>query len=102
MSWPHRLPDNELIRNKFNDFFINIGPTLAKLIPHVNKSPFSYLGSRLTESIYLAPGSENEIGQLIKSLQVFLDLCLARVGRFGRGDPLSATGCEVLAGAGLT
>ena len=69
MSWPHRLPDNELISNKFNDFFINIGPTLAKLIPHVNKSPLSYLGSRLTESIYLPPGSENEIGQLIKSLQ---------------------------------
>ena len=28
--------DNELISNKFNDFFINIGPTLAKSIPHVN------------------------------------------------------------------
>ena len=61
--------DNELISNKFNDFFINIGPTLAKSIPHVNKSPLSYLGNRLTESIYLAPVSENEIGQLIKSLK---------------------------------
>ena len=61
--------DNELIINKFNHSFINIGPTLAKSIPHVNKSPFSYLGSRLTESIYLAPVSENEIGQLIKSLK---------------------------------
>ena len=28
--------DNELISNKFNDFFINIEPTLAKSIPHVN------------------------------------------------------------------
>ena len=61
--------DNELISNKFNDFFINIGPTLAKSIPHVNKSPLSYLGNRLTESIYLAPVSENEIGQFIKSLK---------------------------------
>ena len=61
--------DNELISNKFNDFFINIGPTLAKSIPHVNKSPLSYLGNRLTESIYLDPVSENEIGQLIKSLK---------------------------------
>ena len=60
--------DNELISNKFNDFFINIGLTQAKSIPHVNKSPISYLGSRLTESIYLAPVSENEIGQLIKTL----------------------------------
>ena len=58
-----------LISDKFNAFFINIGPTLAKSIPHVNKSPLSYLGSRLTESIYLVPVSENEIGQLIKSLK---------------------------------
>ena len=60
---------NELISNKFKDFFINIGPTLAKSIPCVNKSPLSYLDNRLTESIYLAPVSENEIGQLIKSLK---------------------------------
>ena len=61
--------EKELINNKFNDFFINIGPTLDKSIPCVNKSPLSYLGNRLTESIYLAPVSENEIGQLIKSLK---------------------------------
>ena len=61
--------DKELISNKFNDFFINIGPTLAKSIPCVNESPLSYLGNRLTESIYLAPVNENEIGQLIKSLK---------------------------------
>ena len=61
--------DNELISNKFSEFFINIGPTLAKSIPHVNKSPLTYLGSRLTESIYLAPVCENKIGQLIKSLK---------------------------------
>ena len=28
-----------LISDKCNAFFINIGPTLAKSIPHVNKSP---------------------------------------------------------------
>ena len=61
--------DNGLISNKFNDFFINIGPTLAKSIPHINKSPHSYLGNRLTETIYLAPVNENKIGQLIKSLK---------------------------------
>ena len=58
--------DNELISNRFNDFFINIGPTLAKSIPHKNKSPSSYLGNRLTENIYLVPVNENEIGQLIR------------------------------------
>ena len=61
--------DNKLISNKFNDFFINIGPTLAKSIPRINKSPLSYLGNRLTESIYFASVNEKEIGQLIKSLK---------------------------------
>ena len=59
--------DNEIISNKFDDFFINIGPTLAKSIPRINKSPLSYLGIRLTETIYLASVNEKEIGQLIKS-----------------------------------
>ena len=51
--------DNELISNKFNDFFIKIGPTLAKSFPYVNERPLSILGNRLTESIYLAPVSVN-------------------------------------------
>ena len=34
--------DKNIICNKFNDFFVNIGPTLAKSIPKVNKSPLSY------------------------------------------------------------
>ena len=61
--------DDELISIKFNDVFINIGTTLAKSIPRMNKSTLSYLGSRLTETIYLAPVNEKEIGQLIKSLK---------------------------------
>ena len=61
--------DNELISNKFNDIFINIGPTLAESIPHINKSPLSYLGNRLLEAMYLAPVNKNKIGQLIKSLK---------------------------------
>ena len=60
---------NELISNKFYDFFINIGPTLAKSIPRINKSSLSYLGNCLTETIYAAPVNEKEIGQLIKSLK---------------------------------
>ena len=40
--------DKNIICNKFNDFFVNIGPTVAKSIPKVNKSPLSYMGNRLT------------------------------------------------------
>ena len=61
-----------------NDFFVDIGPTLAKWIPNVNKSPLSYIGSLLTESIYLEPVTEKRnqyIDKPIKgySNQVFDD-----------------------------
>ena len=61
--------DKNIICNKFNDFFVNIGPMLAKSIPKVNKSPLSYMGNRLTESIYLEPVTEKEINTLINVLK---------------------------------
>ena len=61
--------DKNIICNRFNDFFVNIGPTLAKSIPKVNESPLSYMGNRLIESIYLEPVTENEINTLIKALK---------------------------------
>ena len=61
--------DKNIICNRFNDFFVNIGPTLAKSIPKVNESPLSYMGNRLIESIYLEPVTENEINTLIKTLK---------------------------------
>ena len=60
--------DKNIICNRFNDFFVNIGPTLAKSIPK-NESPLSYMGNRLIESIYLEPVTENEINTLIKAIK---------------------------------
>ena len=60
--------DKNIICNKFNDFFVNIGPTLATTVPKVNKSPLSYMGNRLTESIYLELVTEKEINTLIRAL----------------------------------
>ena len=61
--------DKNIICNRFNDFFVNVGLTLAKSIPKVNESPLSYMGNRLIESIYLEPVTENEINTLIKALK---------------------------------
>ena len=36
------IEDENLIVNKFNDFFINIGPELAKNIPPSKKSIWIY------------------------------------------------------------
>ena len=40
--WP---VTKKIISEKFNDFFVNIGPTLAKRIPIIDKSPLSYMQS---------------------------------------------------------
>ena len=61
--------DKNIICYRFHDFFVNIGPTLAKSIPKVNENPLSYMGNRLIESIYLEPVIENEINTLIKVLK---------------------------------
>ena len=39
----NEISDGNDISNKFNDFFINIGPTLASAIPNTNRSPLNYL-----------------------------------------------------------
>ena len=61
--------DKNIICNRFNAFFVDIRPTLVKSIPKVDESPLSYMGNRLIESIYLQPGTENEIITLIKALK---------------------------------
>ena len=53
--------DKRLISEKFNDFFVNIGPTLAKRIPIIDKSPLSYMQFSINESIFLAPVTPTEI-----------------------------------------
>ena len=63
------ISDRNDISNKFNDFFINIGPTLANAIPHTSKSPLNYLGASVSETIFLSPVTENEIGKLLLSLK---------------------------------
>ena len=48
------ITSNKLvISDKFNDFFINIGPTLANKIPKQSKLPEAYLGSKI-ENYYVS------------------------------------------------
>ena len=53
--------DSKFIAEKFNDFFINIGPTLAKGIPDINKSPLHHIGNKLKETLFLSPVDIPEI-----------------------------------------
>ena len=58
-----------LIVNKFNDYFVNIGPTLAKSIPNVNKTPSEYMTNKRIHSLFLSLVTESEINVILMSLK---------------------------------
>ena len=62
--------DGSVISNKFNDFFINIGPNLAAKILYQNLSPNDFMGQPLTNSIFLSDVTSDEIHIIIKSLKM--------------------------------
>ena len=62
------ITDSDQIANAFNEYFANIGTGFADEIPKVDKSPFDYLMSRLTESFYISPVSTFEIEEEITRL----------------------------------
>ena len=63
------ISDKLLKSEKFNDFFIGIGPSLANKIPKQNISPKQYMGTRILNSIYLSPVLESELQNIIMNLR---------------------------------
>ena len=61
--------DKQMISERFNDFFVNIGNSLSRGIPVVNTSPTEYMGERLLCSIFLEPVVPQELDEIIKSLK---------------------------------
>ena len=59
--------DKQLISDKFNDFFINVGPNLAKRIEKQNKNPEQFMKAKITFSLYLEPVTEQEIHKIVSS-----------------------------------
>ena len=52
--------------NGFNNFFVNIGPSLAKRIPKCNDILFTqYLPDKIDDTMFLQPVTEEEILQLV-------------------------------------
>ena len=51
--------DDQVISNKFNNFFVNVGTTLAKNIPLSNTRPTEYMITNTTDLFILDPASEN-------------------------------------------
>ena len=56
------------IAENFNNFFINIGPTLSKKIPFTEGDITDYL-HRVHNSIFLNPVDEQEVVKIVKGLK---------------------------------
>ena len=63
------ITDKATISSKFNDFFVNIGPNLAKKIPSQNIFPLQFMGDPLVTSIFLPDVTIEEINEIITSLK---------------------------------
>ena len=64
--------DKQLISDKFNDFFINVGPNLAKRIEKQHENPEPFMKAKVTFSLYLEPVTEQEIYKIVSSLKIHL------------------------------
>ena len=59
------IEDENLIANKFNDFFINIGPELDKNIPPSNKSPSEYITNVSEATFTINAVTDTEVANII-------------------------------------
>ena len=61
--------DRTIITNKFNDFFTNIGPNLAKEIADTDKSATDYIQVPNLRSVCLIDTTESEVARVIAGLK---------------------------------
>ena len=61
--------EKSVISEKFYDFFINIGPSLARKIPEQNIPPSQFMGDRVTNTIFLEPVTIEEVKNIVMSLE---------------------------------
>ena len=63
------ITDPKAISDGFNNYFVNIGPTLASKIPNNNISHRRFLPENLNFSLFLEPTDETEIKNIINNLK---------------------------------
>ena len=60
----------KLACDKFNDFYINVGPPLSAKIPKQHILPVNFMKYKAINSLYLEPVTEIEVKKLISSLKL--------------------------------
>ena len=63
------ITEKKIMSDKFNDYFINVGKTLAAQIPKSGPSFDKYLPEPNPESIFLVPTNEREISNIILNIK---------------------------------
>ena len=63
------ITDKKTVSNKFNDYFVNVGKTLAEQIPKHGPSFRSYLPEANKESIFLTPTDQQEIRNIMLNIR---------------------------------
>ena len=63
------ISDGTLISNTFNEFFVNVGPNLAKKSPNQNISPLQFMSDPLMNSIFLSLVTAEETREILSSLK---------------------------------
>ena len=63
------ITDKNEVSNKFNDYFVNVGKTLAAQIPKSGPSFHKYLPEANKECIFLIPTDEREIRNIILNIR---------------------------------
>ena len=58
------------ISEKFNDYFVNIGPTLASKITNVSDSAHPCLNKHFSNNFFLTPTDSVEVNELVKTLKL--------------------------------
>ena len=61
--------DKITISEKFNDFYVNVGPNLASKIPPQNITPEHYLGNRLIHELLINEVDLKEYEDILASLK---------------------------------
>ena len=63
------ITNKYVISEKFNEFFNNIGPTLARKFEKIKGSPELYLMSRQLNSLFITPVTNEDVGKIMISLK---------------------------------
>ena len=63
------ISDGNAVAEQFNNYFVNIGPSIAAKIPHSSVSPTSYLKNMNLNSLFLTPVTSYELQKLFNNLK---------------------------------